>query len=126
FLHYAEGSLMPPLLVRLITERVKEAKLPVFVKPIAKGIVAKIDASYTTPEIVNHLGFLDDELPGRAFFPGSDFTAADVQMSYPIEAALARGGLGEAPVRLVDWLERMRQRPAYQRAVERGGPPVFD
>jgi glutathione S-transferase len=122
FLHYAEGSLMPPLLVRLITDRVKNAKLPFFVKPIAKGIVAKIDGAYTGPEIDNHLRFLESELETREFFAGSELTAADVQMSYPLEAARQRGGLGEATPNLTGWLARIRERPAYQRAVERGGP----
>ena len=126
FLHYAEGSLMPPLLVRLITDRVKQAKLPFFVKPIAKGIVGKIDESYTGPEIDGHLRFLEGELDGRDFFAGSDLTAADVQLSYPLEAARARGGLGAGQPNLTAWLARIRERPAYQRAVERGGPAVID
>lgn len=126
FLHYAEGSLMPPLLVRLITDKVKTAKLPFFVKPIATRIADQIDGSYTAPEIENHLGFLERELADRPFFAGEELTAADVQMSYPLEAASSRGGLGGDRRNLVAWLERIRARPAYHRAVERGGPPVFD
>jgi glutathione S-transferase len=124
FMHYAEGSLMPPLLVRLITNRLKTAKLPFFVKPVAKGIAAKIDASYTAPEIENHLRFLEGELASRPFFVGDELTAADVQMSYPLEAAAARGGLGAQYPNLTGWLERIHGRPAYRRAVERGGPPL--
>lgn len=126
FLHYAEGSVMPPLLVRLITDKVKGAKLPFFVKPIAKGIVAKIEESYTGPEIAGHLRFLEAELADRAFFAGDAFTAADVQMSYPIEAARERGGLGPSSPNLMAWLARIHERPAYQRAIERGGPPIPD
>jgi len=123
FLHYAEGSLMPTLLVWLITHKVKEAKLPFFVRPIANGIVDKIDESYTQPEIDNHLRFLEGELEDRHFFASDELSAADIQMSYPVEAMNQRLGLARQP-NLLAWLERIRSRPAYQRAVDQGGPPV--
>lgn len=124
FVHYAEGSLMPTLLVRLITHKVKEAKLPFFVRPIANGIVDKIDAAYTQPELDNHLRFLEGALEGRDFFASDALTGADVLMSYPVAAMSERAGLGAGQPNLVAWLERIGDRPAYQRAVERGGPPI--
>ena len=124
FVHYAEGSLMPTLLVRLVTHKVKEAKLPFFVRPIANGIVDKIDAQYTQPELDTHLRFLEGELEGRTYFATDELTGADVQMSYPVAALVDRVGLGAGQPNLVAWLERIRARPAYQRAGERGGPPI--
>lgn len=121
FLHYAEGSLMPPLLVRLIFNTVRTAPLPFFLKPVVNGIVGKVDAAYTTPEITRHLSFLEGELESRQFFCGDDLTAADVQMSFPLESAAARGGLSDLFPKLLGYLERIHARPAYQRALERGG-----
>lgn len=124
FMHYAEGSLMPPLLVRLITDRMQRTKLPFFIKPIATRIAQQIDGTFTAPELESHLRFLEGELADRPFFAGSELSIADIQMSYPMEAAKVRGGLGAAHPNLLGWLRRVHERPAYQRAVERGGPPV--
>ena len=122
WLHYAEGSLMPPLLMKLILDRVESARMPFFAKPIARGIAHKVSAAYIAPNIRNHLDFLETELAGRDWFAGASFSAADVQLSFPLEAAQARGGLDESRPRLVGWLQRIHSRPAYQRALERGGP----
>lgn len=121
FLHYAEGSLMPPLLVRLLTTRIRSAPVPFFIKPIAKGIAAKVDDAYTDPEIANHLSFVNGELGARDFVAGERLTAADVQMSYPLEAAESRAGFSEFP-HIASYLDRLRARPAYQRALDKGGP----
>jgi len=122
FMHYAEGSLMPPLLVRFIVARMRSAPLPFFVKPVVKGIAGKIDEAFTEPEIAKHVAFLEGELEGRTWLAGDELTAADIQMSFPLEALLARaGGLSSHP-RISALVERMRARPAYQRALERGGP----
>lgn len=122
WLHYAEGSLMPPLLVRLILNRLRAAPLPFFIKPIAKTIAGKIDESYSTPAIQQHFDFIQDHLSRNAWFAGEAFSAADIQMSYPIEAGLPRAGLTSDTSAITAWLERVRARPAYQRAIERGGP----
>lgn len=120
WMHYAEGSLMPPLLVRFILQRLRSAPLPFFVRPIARGIAGKIDEAFTTPELSRHVAFLESELEGRPWLTGDELTAADVQMSFPLEALLARA---EAkPPRIGAFVERVRARPAYQRALERGGP----
>ncbi len=119
WMHYAEGSLMPPLLLRLILGKVREAPLPFFVKPIARGIVDKVEQSYTQPELDLHLAWLQSNLSDHAWFAGETFSAADVQMSYPVQGARERGGLGAEQPAVLDWLARIEARPAYQRAVER-------
>ncbi|MEO6382152.1 MAG: glutathione S-transferase [Nitrobacter sp.] len=122
FMHYAEGSLMPPLLMKLIFDRIEHGPMPFFAKPIAKGIAAKVKAGYIAPQIKTHLDFLESELSQRPWFAGAEFTAADIQMSFPIEAAAARGGLAADRPRLMDFLQRIHAREAYQRALQRGGP----
>ena len=122
FMHYTEGSLMPPLLVRFILARLRAAPLPFFVRPIAKGIAGKIDESFTEPEIKRHVAFLEGELEGRQWLAGDELTAADVQMSFPLEALVARAGAGTSHPRISALVDRMHARPAYQRALERGGP----
>lgn len=122
FMHYAEGSLMPPLLVRFILARLRSAPLPFFVRPIARGIAGKIDAQYTDPELARHAAFIEGELEGRQWLVGDEPTAADVQMSFPLEALVTRAsGLGTHP-RITALVERIHARPAFQRALERGGP----
>ena len=111
FLHYAEGSLMPPLLVLLVIGR-----LGLLGRPARKPIQAMLDV---------HLDWLEAELAERPWFAGDDFTAADVMMSFPLEAARQRGGLDASRPNLTDWLERIHARPAYGRALERGGPYAF-
>ena len=122
WLHFAEGSAMPPLLLKLVFGRIKKADMPFFAKPIADGIADKATASFIQPQIDQHLAFMEGELQQRDWFAGPEFTAADVQMSYPVEAAQARAGLNTAEhPRLTDWLARIHARPAYQRAAQRGG-----
>jgi glutathione S-transferase len=122
WMHYAEGSLMPPLLLKLVFDRIAKAKLPFFVKPVARAISRRTRDGFVTPQIERHLDFLEGELGKTAWFAGDSFTAADVQMSFPLEAAQARGGLDQRRPRLMNFLERIRARPAYRRAVEKGGP----
>lgn len=126
FLHYAEGSLMPPLLVKLITRKIATAKMPFFARPIARKIAGSIDSGFVDPNLTRHLAFLEAELEGRAWFTGDELTAADIQMSYPLEAALTRGGAGARTPNLTRVLTAMRARPAYARAIERGGPIMLD
>jgi glutathione S-transferase len=121
FMHYAEGSVMPPLLMKLIFDRIRKAKMPFFAKPIARGIAQRALDGFVLPQIKTHLDYLESELSARPWFTGEEFTVADVQLSFPIEAARARGGLNEGRPRLMDFLKRIHERPAYQRALERGG-----
>lgn len=122
FLHYAEGSAMPPLLVQLLVEKVRAQKVPFFVKPITAKIAQGIEQNFSGPAIATHFGFVERELASRPYFCGDEFTAADLQMIYPVEAALQRGG-GAWP-HLRDWRERVTARPAYQRAEAKGGPAL--
>ena len=121
WLHYAEGSLMPPLLLKLVFDKIEKAPMPFFIKPIAKAISGKAKSSFIMPQINTHLDYLEVELGNGAWFVGDEFTAADVQLSFPIEAAAARGGLDASRPRLMDYLQRIHARPSYKRAVERGG-----
>ncbi|MCX4240839.1 glutathione S-transferase [Paraliomyxa miuraensis] len=108
FLHYAEGSLMPPLLIHLVLGRI-----PL----IGRRATRRIE-----PWIELHLDFVESELASRPWFAGDRFTAADVMMSFPLEAARIRAGLDESRPHTLEWLETIHARPAYQRALERGGP----
>ena len=121
WLHYAEGSAMPVLLLKLIFDRIPKAPMPFFVRPIAKGIASKVMTGFIEPRLKLHLDYMEGELGKSTWFAGNEFTAADIQMSFPLEAATARGGLDAARPRLMAFLERIHARPAYQRALERGG-----
>jgi glutathione S-transferase len=125
FLHYAEGSLAPPLLVRLIANGIERAPVPFFVKPITRRIARGVHERYTWPELDLHFDFLEDHLSRHPWFTGAAFTAADVQMSFEIEGAASRRAMrGERPS-ILAWLDRIHGRPAYQRALERGGPYAY-
>jgi glutathione S-transferase len=124
-LHYAEGTAMPPLLMKLVFDRMETERMPFFVKPIARGIAAKVKKMFIMPNIENNLAFLEGELNKSAWFAGSEFTAADVQISFVLEAAAMRGGLDARYPKLLAWLEGIHARPAYQRALERGGKYDF-
>ncbi len=121
WLHYAEGSAMPPLLMKLVFDTMARAPMPFFVKPIAKGIAAKVKSSFISPQIELHLNYMEAELEKSKWFAGSEFTAADIQLSFVLEAASARGGLDARRPKLMDFLKRIHARPAYQRALEKGG-----
>ena len=122
WLHYAEGSAMPPLLLKLIFDKIENGKMPFFMKPIAKSIAARAKAGFITPNIKAHLDFMEGELGKSRWFAGENFTGADIQMSFPVEAAKARGGLDATRPKLMAYLDRIHARPAYKRALERGGP----
>jgi len=121
WMHFAEGSAMPPLLLLLIFNRIEKAPMPFFVKPVARAIARRAKESFILPNNERNLDFMESELQGRDWFAGGEFSAADIQMSFPLEAARARGGLDERRPRLMDFLARIHARPAYRRAVERGG-----
>ena len=125
WLHFAEGSAMPPLLLKLIFDRIPKSPMPFFVKPIAKGISAKVLALMVEPNLKRQLDFMEAELGRSEWFAGSEFSAADIQMSFPVEASAQRAGLDASRPKLMGWLKRIHARPAYQRALERGGPYDF-
>lgn len=122
WLHYAEGSAMPPLLLSLVFGKVRSAPAPFFVRPVIHGIVDKVMTSFVNPQLKTHLDFMESELASRDWFAGDDFSAADIQMSFPVEAAASRGGLGKERPHLLNYLARIHARDAYQRALEKGGP----
>lgn len=95
--------------------------MPFFVKPIARMIVSGTKTSFIEPQIKQHLDYLEAELGKSLWFVGNEFTAADIQLSFPIEIAVARGGLDASRPKLMNFLDRIHTRPAYQRASERGG-----
>lgn len=121
WLHYAEGSAMPPLLLKLIFDRIEQQPMLFFVKPIAKKISSQVKNSFIEPQLAQHLDYMEAELSKNPWFVGQEFTAADIQMSFPIEMAVQRAGLDAKRPQLMDWLDRIHSRPAYQKAVERGG-----
>ena len=121
WMHFAEGSAMPPLLMKLIFERIEKAPMPFFLRPVARAIAQRAKSSFIQPNIDRQLDFMEGELAHGDWFAGAQFSAADVQMSFPLEAARARGGLDERRPRLMDFLARIHARPAYRRAVEKGG-----
>jgi glutathione S-transferase len=125
WLHFAEGSAMPPLLMKLVFDRVKTAPMPFFARPIARAIADKVLAGFVMPNVERQLAFMDAELKHRPWFAGQDFSAADVMMSFPLEAAAQRAGLDARYPALQNWLARIHARPAYRRALERGGPYAF-
>ncbi len=124
FMHYAEGSLMPPLVMKLVFTRLPR-RAPLLVRPIAGAIASKTLASYVDPQIERHLDFLEGELADRPWFAGDAFSAADVQMSYPLEAAASRAGLDARRPKLWDLLQRIHARPAYARALVKGDPTAL-
>ena len=125
WLHFAEGSAMPPLLMKLIFDRIASTRMPFFAKPIARGISSKVLSSFVTPNLNRQLDFMEGELGRSAWFAGDHFSAADIQMSFPLEAAAQRAGLDAGRPLLMAFLKRIHERPAYRRALERGGPYSF-
>ena len=122
WLHFAEGSAMPPLVMALIFNKVRSAPMPFFAKPIANAIANKVMGGFVQPNIDRQLAFLEAELQTRPWFAGADFSAADIMLSFPLEAAASGGGLDQRYPKLSDFLARIHARPAYRRALERGGP----
>jgi glutathione S-transferase len=117
WLHYAEGSLMPPLLIKLIFDKMEE-RSPFFLRPVVNAISQPVRTSFIEPQITTHLDYLEAELEYYPWFAGAEFTAADIQMSFPLEVATNRAGLEASRPRLMDWLDRIHARPAYQSAVK--------
>jgi glutathione S-transferase len=121
WLHYAEGSAMPPLLLKLVFEKMKTGPVPFFVRPIVRGIADKVLDMFVDPQLKLHVGYVESELGKSPWFAGDEMTAADIQMSFPLEAAASRAS-GTAMPNITRFLETIHARPAYKRALERGGP----
>ena len=125
WMHFAEGTAMSPLLMKLVFERIKETKMPFIVKPVARGIANKVLALMVEPNLTRQLDFMEAELGQHEWFAGAEFSAADVQMSFPVEASAQRAGLNASRPKLMAFLKRIHARPAYKKALERGGPYSF-
>ena len=125
WLHFAEGTAMPPLLLKLVFERIKTAPMPFFARPIARGIANKALGLMVEPNLKRHLDFMEVELGRSTWFAGEEFSVADLQMSFPVEASAQRAGLDASRPKLWAFLKRIHARPAYRRALERGGPYSF-
>jgi glutathione S-transferase len=122
WMHFAEGSAMPPLVMSLVFNRIKRAPMPFFARPVARAIADNVLDSFIKPNLRRQLEFMEGELAQHAWFCGRAFTAADVMMSFPLEAAASRGALGARLPNLAAFLERIHERPAYRRALDQGGP----
>ena len=125
WLHFAEGTAMSPLLLKLIFDRIPQAPMPFFAKPIARSICAKVLERMVEPNLRRQLDFMESELGRSDWFAGADFSAADIQMSFPVEASAQRAGLDASRPKLMAFLKRIHARPAYRQALERGGPYSF-
>jgi glutathione S-transferase len=124
WLHYAEGSAMPPLLMKLVFGALP-ARAPALIRPIAKLIMGAAETSYVDPQLKTHFDYWESELSKSEWFAGSEFSAADVMMSFPLEGAAQRGDATKGRPHIKAFLDRIHARPAYQRALERGGPYAY-
>ncbi len=123
WLHFAEGSAMPPLVMTLVFGALP-ARVPFFIRPVAKLISDNVQKSFLRPNIEAQLKLMEAELGKSTWFAGDELTGADVMMSFPVEAAGTRGGLGDSP-KLKQWLATVHARPAYQAALKRGGQYAY-
>lgn len=122
WMHYAEGSIMPLLVMKLLFGRLSKPPVPALIRPIG-GLLAKgVHDAFLGPNLKTHLDYIESELAATGWFAGPSFTAADIQMSFPLEAAMARGGAASGYPRIAGFLERIHAMPAYVAALERGGP----
>jgi glutathione S-transferase len=125
WMHAAEGSYMPPLVLTLMLNRMETAPMPFFAKPIARKLTGAVREGYLNHTIAGLFGYLDAELGKSAFLAGNDLTGADIMMSFPAEAMLQRGPDALKTPRIRAYVETLHARPAYKRALERGGPYAF-
>ena len=125
WMHYAEGSLMNWLVMKLVFMTIPTQPMPFFVKPIAKAMCAAVQAKLTDPNIGTAMTFMNQHLSKNKWFCGEHLTMADFQMSFAVEAALSRTGDVSPYPKLQAYAARMRARPAYQRAIGKGGPVVM-
>lgn len=122
WLHFAEGSAMAPLMMKLVFDKIASTPVPFFIKPVTRMIAAKGMSAYARPNLERQFDFMEGELSRSLWFAGDEFSAADIQMSFPLEAAAEGAGLDASRPKLMAFLERIHARPAYLKALERGGP----
>ena len=124
WLHYAEGSAMPPLLLKLIFGMLPK-QAPLLIRPFAFLIAKGAQTRFINPQVKLHMDYWEQSLSESEWFAGNDFTAADIQMSCPLEAAAARAGATHNRPYVGAFLRRIHNRPAYQRALQRGGTYAY-
>lgn len=122
WLHYAEGSFMPYMIISLIMSRIESAPVPFFLKPVTKGIAGKVKDGFLNPNVKRNLEFIEATLKNSKWFCGDSMTAADIQMSFPLEAAAVRTDLKASYPKSAAYLKRIHALPAYKVALEKGGP----
>ena len=122
WLHAAEGSYMPPMVFSLFLMRMESAPMPFFARPIAKKLAAGLRDGYLTATTAALFGYLNDELGKTMWLAGETLTGADIMMSFPMEAFMSRAGGVGSYLNIAQFVERVQARPAYKRALERGGP----
>lgn len=124
WLHYAEGSAMPPLLLKLVFSTMP-TRAPGLLRPLVRSITGQAEKGFIDPQLAAHFDYWESVLSKVAWFAGQDFSAADIMMSFPMEAAADRGGATEGRPRIKSFLETIHTRPAYRAALEKGGPYAY-
>lgn len=125
WMHYAEGSLMPPLLLKLVFERLRQGPAPFFIRPVLRKIADEVDKRFINAQIATHFGYVDRYLAEHEWFAGEKISAADIQMSFPLEAAVAGGTIDAAYPAVLAYVHRCHSRPAYREALKRGGAYAY-
>lgn len=125
WLHFAEGTAMPQLLLKLFFTRIKEAPMPFFARPIARAIADKVLNGYVEPNLARQFSFINDHLASRDWFAGSALSGADIMMIFPLEAAIARGNAARRAPTIKAFVDRIHARPAYKAALEKGGAYAY-
>ncbi len=125
WMHYAEGSMMPQLLLKLVFDKIRKGPGPFFIKPILRKIADEVDNAFINQQITTHFGYVDRHLAEHEWFAGNEISAADIQMSFPLEAALSQGTISEAYPAITSYVERFQARDAYREALRRGGDYAY-
>lgn len=121
WLHYAEGSLMPLLLMKLVFSSLGKPPVPFGIRTLGKALGQGVQKAYLNPQLETHARFIESHLAENSWFAGETLSMADIQMSFPIFALLARGGVEDLP-HTHAWKKKVENRPAWQRTLEQGGP----
>jgi glutathione S-transferase len=125
WMHYAEGSLMNWLVMKLVFTTIPTQPMPFFVRPIARALCGKVQAALIDPNLTTALDFMEQHLAHHAWFAGDQLSLADFQMSFAVEAALSRASAQASHPHLQAWRDKVAARPAWQRALDKGGPVVM-
>ncbi|WOI37382.1 glutathione S-transferase [Alteromonas sp. CI.11.F.A3] len=125
WLHFAEGSLMPPLVARLVLEKARQkGAKPFFIKPITNKLIDGILNAYYGPNLAQSLRYVESYLAHHTWFAGEQPTGADVQMIFPLESLVASGNAKDFPA-IREYVKRVHARPAYKQALEKGGEYAY-